>query len=444
MKMSAIKARLTSIFHTLQSELRSFLALPPKEMRQHVKEYLKTHKLQTIIGIVALFSVGVAWYGLRMNSTTKSVPIVPAVEYVTLARKDLSKKIELAGKTVSDAQIDIATKYGGRVKTIKATLGQEVRQGQVLLMLDTLELDIQIAQAEAVLAGAYADLVQGDAAFDASYAKAQSDYKLSVLNYQRYQTLFERGAVSKVALESMEQQMNAAKAVLDSMANQFIAGKAASVLSKQANRDKAKASLDALLAQKEEMSLKAPRDGIIGFRLAEEGSLVNAGQKLLSVVDNHSLFVDCAVSEQDVGFLSLQKRIDVFIESAGKAVKADIIYISPAMDNATQSFAVRLLISGQTNLNSIKAGLFAKTEIPILLKPNALFVPKEAVLYQTGKTKVFLIDEQNRAKELFVTTGLKNDAMVEIIGVNPGDKVAISNLARLRNGLVVKGTEVSP
>lgn len=444
MKMSAIKARLTSIFYTLQSELRSFLALPPKEMRQQTKGYIKTHKLQTIIGIVVVFAIGLAWYGLRMNSTTKAVPIVPAVEYITLARKDLSKKIELAGKTVSDAQIDIATKYGGRVKTIKATLGQEVRKGEVLLMLDTLELDIQIAQAEAVLAGAYADLVQGDAAFDASYAKAQSDYKLSLMNYQRYQTLFAQGAVSKVALESMEQQMNAAKATLDSMANQFIAGKAASVLSKQANRDKAKASLDAFLAQKDEMSLKAPRDGIIGFRLAEEGSLVNAGQKLLSVVDNHSLFVDYAVSEQDVGFLSLQKRIDVFIEAAGKAVKADIIYISPAMDNATQSFAVRMLITEQTNLNNIKAGLFAKTEIPILLKPNALFVPKEAVLYQTGKTKVFLIDEQNKAKEMFVTTGLKNDAMVEIIGVKPGDKVAISNLARLRNGLVVKGTEVSP
>ena len=414
-------------------------------MLQKCKEYARQHKLRTILCLVLLFAAGIVFYGLRSNSTVKTAPLVPAVEYITLARKDLTKNIALSGKTVSDAQIDIATKYGGRVKTIRVQLGQEVKQGEVLLVLDTKELDIQIAEAQAVLDGAYADMVEGGASFSANYDKAQSDYKMSVSNYERYKRLYTRGAVSKVALETVEQQMNAAKAVLDSMTNQFIAGKAASVMSKQANRDKAKASLDALLAQKDEMSLKAPRDGIVGYRSAEEGSLVTTGQKLLAVVDNRSLFVDCTVSEQDIGFLSLQKGVDVFIEAAGQQAKADIIYISPAMDNATQSFAVRLLITGQTDGgSSLKAGLFAKTEIPILLKPNALFVPKEAILYQAGKTKVFLIDEQNKAKEQFVTTGLKNDVMVEIEGVKAGDRVAISNLARLRSGIAVKAAEVNP
>ena len=428
---------------TAMEKIRAFLSLPPRTILQHIKAYAISHKLQTVVFLVLLFSAGVVLYGLRGSLNTKAVPVIPAIEYVKLSRSDLTKKIELAGKTVSDAQIEIATKYGGRVKTIRAALGQEVRQGEVLLVLDTTELDIQIAQAQAVLAGAEADLVEGDASFNASYAKAQSDYKMSVINFQRYQTLYSQGAVSKVALETAEQQMNAAKAVLDSMANQFIAGRAASVLSKQANRDKAKASLDALLAQKAEMSLKAPRDGVIGFRQAEEGGLVTAGQKLLAVVDNHSIFIDCTVSEQDVGFLSLQKRIDVFIESIGQTVKADIIYVSPAMDAATQSFVVRLLVTGP--MNNIKAGLFSKTEVPILLKPNTLYVPKEAVLYEAGKAKVFVIDEQNKVKSQPVTTGLKNDVMVEITqGLNPGDKVAVSNLARLRNGITVKATEVSP
>ena len=426
-------------------KIRAFFSLPPRQLLQKSKEHVKKHKLQTILAICVLFAAGYFLYGLRSSSTAKPVAIIPTVDYVTLTRKDLTKKIELAGKTVSDAQIDIATKYGGRVKTIRVNLGQEVKQGDVLLVLDTLELDIQISQAQAVLAGAYADLVEGGATFNANYAKAQSDYKLSVMNYQRYQTLFAQGAVSKVALETMEQQMNTTKAVLDSMSNQFIAGKAANVLSKQATRDKTQAALEALLAQKEEMSLKAPRDGIIGFRQAEEGSLVNSGQKLLAVVDNHSLFVDCSVSEQDVGFLTLQKQVDVFIEAAGRTAKADIIFISPAMDTATQSFGVRLLITGPAdNLQNIKAGLFAKTEIPILLKANALFVPKEAILYQAGNAKVFVIDEQNKVKEQKVTTGLKNEVMVEIEGVKAGDKVAISNLSRLRNGIVVKATEVNP
>ncbi|HWR30120.1 MAG TPA: efflux RND transporter periplasmic adaptor subunit [Negativicutes bacterium] len=415
--------------------------MPVRTVLQLSKEYIKTHKLQTIVCLVLVFSAGVYWYGQRSNSTNKNLPVVPTVEYVTVKRSDLSKKIELAGKTVSDAQIDIATKYGGRVKTIRASLGQEVKQGDVLLVLDTTELEILISQARAVLEGAAADLVEGGASFNANYAKAQSDYNLSVLNYHRYQNLFAQGAVSKVALETIEQQMNATKATLDSMANQFIGGRAASVLSKQANRDKAKAALDALLAQKDEMTLKAPRDGIVGFRQAEEGSLVVAGQKLLAVVDNRNLYVDCTASEQDVGFLSLQKSINVFIEAVGQTVKSDVIYISPAMDPATQSFVVRLLITEKTD--SIKAGLFAKTALSITLKPNTLFVPKEAILSQTGKTKVFVIDEQNKVREQIVITGLKNDLMVEIDGVNPGDKVAVSNLSRLRSGLVVKATEVT-
>jgi multidrug efflux pump subunit AcrA (membrane-fusion protein) len=55
-----------------------------------------------------------------------------------------------------------------------------------------------------------------------------------------------------------------------------------------------------------------------------------------------------------------------------------------------------------------------------------------------------MIDEQNKVKEQIVTTGLKNDLVVEIDGIKPGDKVAISNLSRLRTGIVVKATEVTP
>src|SRR5665647_1647974 len=146
--MSSNKERAIGLMNTFKTKIRALPSQPVRSILLKSREYVIQHKLQTIFFLVVVFAAGIYWYGQRSNSAVKNIPVVPTVEYVTVKRSDLTKKISLAGKTVSDAQIDIATKYGGRVKTIRASLGQEVKKGEVLLVLDTAELEILIAQAQ--------------------------------------------------------------------------------------------------------------------------------------------------------------------------------------------------------------------------------------------------------------------------------------------------------
>ena len=130
--MASNKERANELLNTYKTRIRALASKPIRPILFRSREYVINHKLQTIVCLVVVFAAGVYWYGQRSNSAVKNIPVVQTVEYVTVKRSDLTKKISLAGKTVSDAQIDIATKYGGRVKTVRASLGQEVKKGEVL------------------------------------------------------------------------------------------------------------------------------------------------------------------------------------------------------------------------------------------------------------------------------------------------------------------------
>lgn len=346
------------------------------------------------------------------------------------------KKIELSGQTVSESQVDIAAKYTGKIMQVNVRLGDYVNAGQVLIVQDTNDVDISIQQNGAGLRQADADALESNASFEANYQKAKADYQHYVTNYQRYQALFAQGAISREALDKAEQQLFSAKAAVDTWAKQLMSGSAATVESKRAVSDKARFAIAALENQRNDLVLRAPRSGVIGYRQAEVGAIASAGQKLLSIVDNSKIYIDCAVSEQDIGQIALGMATDILVDSLGKSYNGKIIYISPAMAASTHNFTVRIELLESDE--SIKAGMFARTDIEVLLRPKTLFVPKEAILSLNGKERVFVIDSENKVSERIVKLGLRNDSGVEIIeGISEGDRVAVTNLARLKSGIAV-------
>lgn len=400
-------------------------------------------KLVAGICLVACVAFALHWLLAKPASSQNQRPsdMKPAVKLTVLAKADLSKTIQLTGKTVPEAQVDIAAKYSGKISQVLVALGQSVTPGQVLLVQDTSDVEAALAQNSAALRGAGADALQSDAAFQASYHKAKADYDRAETNAGRYRSLFEMGAVSKEALDKVEQQLTAAKADLDIWSNQLVGGSAASVVSKQAVFERATAAVEALRQQRSDMIIRAPRAGVIGFRQAEVGNLAQAGQKLLSIVDNSKIYVDCSVSEKDIGQIALDTAAQVSVDSLGKTYTGKVIYISPAMDSATQAFTIRLALDAVDD--SLKAGMFARTDVTVVLRKDTLNIPKEAVVCLNGKDRVFVIDANNQAQERMVKLGFRNDNSIEILeGVSEGEKVAITNIARLKNGSVI--TEVTP
>lgn len=357
----------------------------------------------------------------------------PVVEVMQVEKRDMMRHVVLSGKTVADANIALAPKYNGRVVEVNANLGDFVHEGDILLVQDTGDLDISILQQEANTNAASADVITQEANFQSDYILAERNYNIIERDYERQKYLYSIGAISQGDLEDNEQIYLAAKAKLEALDNQ----NNSSVLSKKYAAEKSQHATEALRKQRDDMILRAPRDGIIGYRNAEVGSYLNAGSKVFSLVDNSHVFVDCSISENDAAVLENNMLVDVAIDALGKNFKGKLIYVSPAMDETTKTYTARIELDMDKNI--VKAGLFARSSIDILQRKNTIFVTKEAVISRNGRTYVYVLKDDNTVEERDVKIGLLNDNEEEIIsGLNTGDRIVMTNQDRLKDGMIVK------
>lgn len=406
---------------------------------RHEWKNLKNKKLQTAGVICLVFLVALIGYRFY-NSQKKGRPPMemPQVAVYELQRGDMQRHINLTGQTVADATIALAPKYAGKVTAVNVQLGDTVEEGQILLVQDTEDLDIAIQQGMAAAEASSADAVTEEANFNSGYLKAEAAFGIQAAHYERQQYLFSIGAISQDALDKARNEYVSAQAAYEALANQHNGSTPASVRSKQLTALKNKYSVDALRKQREDMIIRAPRAGVIGYRNAEVGSYLSPGSKVLTLVDNSHIYVDCALSEQDAAVLETGMAVTVTIDALGKSYQGKLVYVSPSMGDDSKTYTAR--ISLEAAKTEIKAGLFARSAVDILQRENALCVPKEAVLTKNGQTTVYVYQPETQTVVVRqVALGLLNDSQMEIIsGLQPGEMVVISNQDRLQDGMQVK------
>lgn len=413
-------------------------------MLQELSARLGKRKRPALLGLFALIILIAVGAAIWKNNAQKSVkkgnnqPIV-SVELFTARQQPLEKQITMVGQTVADAQIDIMPKYAGRVVSVPVQLGDKVMAGQVLLVQDTGDITLSLAQNNADVRQAQATLVETQATYDANLQKGQADYDRTVTNYERYKTLYDKGGISRETLDSTYQTMINAKATLDTLINQSVNGEPASLEGKRAAAAKSVSAGEALEKQRADLILRAPRDGVIVYRQVEEGSFIQAAQKVLSLVDTSQVYVDCLVSEQEAAGLALGMTPGIEISSLGQTFAGKIIFISTAKESSSQSYKIRLSIDDPEH--KLKSGLFARAQVLTQLRSAALLVPKSAILAKNGRSYVYIIGADKKAVEQEVKTGLGNDQFIEILaGLQPGVTVASTNVSKLKTGMVVTPT----
>lgn len=409
----------------------------------------KTGKKNKIVymGLIAVIGLGavLSFYFFKSHTASdqkNNGRLATTVDVAPIQRTNLIKRISLTGQTVPAAQVDIAAKYQGKVVAVNAALGQNVTPGEALIVQDTGDADISVSQNQAAYQQASADAITTEATFNANLDKARADYDRNLGSYQRNQSLYQAGAISKDALDSSYQQLADARAAVDTLQNQMSSGVAAAIQSSQANALKAQQSVNAAAKQRSDLVLTAPRSGMIGYRQVEVGDMVSVGQKLMSIYDNSQIFVDCQVSEQDLPALSLGMPVNVGVESLGQTIPGQIIYISPASDPTNLTFSLRILL--QSPDQAVRSGMFTRTIINSILRPSVLVVPKDTVLEKNGESYVFVMNANHVLERRTVQVGARGDQNVEILsGLQEGEQIALNNLARLRDGLTINPNLVS-
>lgn len=408
------------------------------------KEYfIKRKKIHftiiLILGILLLSSL--ASKHLLFSNKAKTKIIKPIVKTTIVSAKPMYKTISLFGKTKALAKINIVNKYAGTISAVHVDLGDEVKAGDMLLEQDLKDIELKLAEAKAKYGEYHGKALAYETEYNAQIERYKATYELHKTNYERYLKLHEAGAVSKLEVDNVKQTMLSSKANYEELAQQvMIDNMPAAVFARMQDGEQKYNDYLLLQNQRADMTLKAPRKGIISYRNAEVGNYVSAGTKLFTIVDNSSVFVDCIVSENDSALLKVGQEVEVDIEALGHEAKGKIIFISPAASDESNGFSVRLALeSADAN---IKEGLFAKSKFNYLQKENTISLNRTAIIEKNGKDYVFVLNKNNKVEQREVKTGIRNDTQVEIIkGISAGEWIVTTNLSRLRNGMSVEVAE---
>ncbi len=349
---------------------------------------------------------------------SKKIPV-----QVATARLDTVKvAVSLSGVLAPNKTANVFTKLSGVVERVTADVGDEVAAGQLLLELDTRELEAQLKQAEAAIALARAQAE--DAKVGITGAQAELD--LAQKTYARVKKLQEAGAASQSQLDEAEAKLKGAKAKYDDLVKKYEAAqKSVAVQEAQAG---------VIRAQLSNSRITSPLSGTVTNRNINPGELAAPGVALLTIADLHLLKFQGMVSQEVVPLLRVGQKVEVTVDALpGKVFSGKIARIGPVASSTGQYFPLEIAVAAGQDL---RAGMTARATLE-LTGPQGVVVPRTAVKKEKEAAYVFVVRGE-KVYQRKVRLGLEGrNGVLVLAGLQPGEKVAVSNVSLLRHGMLV-------
>ena len=219
---------------------------------------------------------------------------------------------------IESIQVDVAAKYGGRIKEILAREGDLVEEGQVLVKMDTDEIEAELEKDKSKLA----ESEQAAAEVKTEITKEESQLNLADVEFKRSKSLFERKVVAREEYDRYRTRLETAKASLDgskaklNTANQSINAAAAEVKRTEVKIDDA--------------TLKSPVKGRVLYRLAEPAEVVPLGGKVLTLVNLGDVYMEIYLPAQEAARVKIGADARIVLDARPEyAAQAKVSYVSP-------------------------------------------------------------------------------------------------------------------
>ena len=380
---------------------------------------MRNHLLRSrpITGLFAFLALATAAAGCRGAEPAASAAASPErrvdVAAVTVGVADLESVLQISGNLMPQTRVAVAAKLPGTLSSVSVDIGDRVRAGDVVAVLDRREIDAQVDAAEAAVNVAHAGVEVAEAAL----ANA-------VLERERAQNLFDRGAVPKQRLDAADTVRRSAAAQRD-LAN--------------ANVAQAEAALRRAREVQRDATLTSPIDGVVVERHYDAGSLVGPGEDPVVVVaDLRVMTLEAGVSELEAGRLKVGMPARVTAQAhPGTLFDGRLAAIAPEVDARNRHFKIEIRIANPRG--TLLSGMYGAAAIPLERAAQVVAVPREAVTTRDGKRVALRIDI-DMLREVPVTEGLTDGRLVQIAsGLKAGDTI----VSDARQNVAV-GTTINP
>ena len=353
------------------------------------------------------------------------------VEFATVARAPLAEQILVVGNLIGAATVEIVPKVNGRLQSVSVKMGDPVRRGQAIARVEDREIHEQVRGAEASYQVAEASIRQRDA-----------DLKLAKTNLDRSRSLFERQLLPQQTYDDTEARYQAALAQLDLTRAQF---------------EQAKARLDELKITLSNTLIVSPVNGFIGKRYLDPGAFASNNAPVVSVVDIHTVRLVANLVEKDVKRIAAGTPATVEVDAfPGETFSGKVSRVAPVFDPATRTAEMEIEVPNPGY--RLKPGMYARVNLTVNTRANALTVPRNAVVDIDGRPGVFIASTASApagtggtrpagrgpqtadqkvmtAKFQPVETGLRDGERIEITaGLNDGAQVVTTGATALKDG----------
>ncbi|RJP35959.1 MAG: efflux RND transporter periplasmic adaptor subunit [Desulfobacteraceae bacterium] len=319
---------------------------------------------------LALLAILIPLLALFGYVAFRSGPLAPIpVTLATVESKRLSPALFGIGNIEARYTYKIGPTVAGRLKHLDVDVGDRVEAGRLLGEMDPVDLDDRIRAQEAALKRASAQL--SEATERKNFAREQAS---------RYEKLLKARATSEEIFATKQQELKITDA-LQTAAYEDLA--------------RMRAEIDALTAQRRNLNLVAPADGLVAARNAEPGATVTAGSAVLELIDPHTLWINVRFDQVHAQGLAAGLPARITLRSqAGQTQDGRILRVEPVADVVTEEILAKVVFN-QLPEPLPPVGELAEVTVELPGLPPEPVIPNAAVKRINGKLGVWRVENKD-------------------------------------------------
>jgi multidrug efflux pump subunit AcrA (membrane-fusion protein) len=361
-----------------------------------------------------------------------------AVSVFKIQPEKINRTVELVGTLEGKQEVTISSEVAARVIAVQADLGDLVQVNQSIVELDPTEFRLAVERQQSALFQVLAQLgvrKETDPLPEASQTsivrKALADLADAKSTFERTKELVAKAVESKAAYDAAEARYQAAQANYTASQDQ--------VRNLLAQVDNVRSQLALAKKKLGDCTIRAPFSGTVKERLVEVGQYVREQTAVMSIATMNPLKLLANVPEPWFPYVGPGAAMELTVDAYTDQFPCKVNRVSRAVDPQTRTFSIEAFVDNSRG--KLRSGLFARASLTTSKVDSVIRVPASAVVSFYGVQKVFAV-ESGQIQERVVKLGDRTGDVIEVTqGLNAGDRIATSELARIQQGSRVQVRE---
>ena len=369
----------------------------------------------------------------RSRAAASESADVPTVAVAKAARGDIAQSLTIAAEFRPFQEIEVHAKVAGYLKSISVDVGDRVKAGQLLAVLEIPELQDEIKQDEAAVKRANEEIRRAQADVE----RAQSAHEVAHLNATRLT------GVMKTRPNLVAQQDIDEATGRDRVSEAQVSTAEAALAADKEQLEIAKAAQSKTQTLFDYARITAPFTGVITHRYADTGAMIQAGTSsqsqampVVRLSQNDKLRLVIPVPESAVSRIHLGGLVSVAVQSLHKTVTGAVARFADRLDTDTRTMRVEVDVPNPDL--TLVPGMYADATLVLDQVKGAIVAPVLALDRTADGARVFVVGRDGKLEVRTVQLGLESDDRIAVTrGLSDGEMVVVGSRAQLKTGEVV-------